>query len=319
MSDSEKTPRLGKASIVAILSRIAEIRHFLPSQLDLIAKLPVRYWEPDEYIIREGAEPLDYLVIVLTGAVSVRKQVTEQRGAQDEQLEEIRAPVIVGENSFFTGLARSASVHAASGTVGILLTRADLVNLISVNKPSVEAFLRNIASQNLRRAESTAVLFQSTLQLALPQASIVRSSHYLKLAGLRERLEEKRSDLQDLRDLLGDILMYIRELNGNMETLYTFANLRRITITGVDIDAFNLPRDSAWRDLFRALAEELSRAQELVPLEVTDFKRILLDTIMATRFSKEKTIDYHAVVSSAARAHEEFFRIRDELGVTAHR
>jgi len=297
-----------------VLNRINELKGLSQPQLARIARSEVRFWGPNEFVISEGGQDLDRMVIILAGKVFIRKKVDRDGQGGSEQMAEIPGPTIVGENSFFTGLERSAGVLAKDRIPGIILGKDDFMRLISLDKPSTMNFLRNIATENLHRAERTAVLYLSTLQLALNQASISHYSNTEILNEFRGVLRKKDIDIQQMRDLVREILMFIRELNTSLENLYAYANLPTINAVTVDFKAFNLAKDHVLFETFKALTEEFYMTRQLVPIESINLKDSILNAVISTFGGDISEVGYPAIIDRASEVFNTFTDMHEQIG-----
>ncbi len=297
-----------------VLNRINELKGLSQPQLARISRSEVRFWGPNEFVISEGTENLDQMVIILAGKVFIRKTVDRGGQGGSEQMAEIPGPTIVGENSFFTGLERSAGVLAKDRIPGIILGKDDFMRLISLDKLSTMNFLRNIATENLHRAERTAVLYLNTLQLVLNQASISHYSNTETLNEFREALRKKDIDIQQMRDLVREILMFIRELNNSLENLYTYAHLPAINAVAVDFKTFNIDKDHILFETFKALTEELYMTQQLVPIESINLKDSILNAVISTLDKDISEVGYPTIIDRASKALNTFIDMHEQMG-----
>ena len=305
---------LGKNSILAVLARIKEFKGFSKPQLARISRLNVHYWGPDEFVIREGVGDLDQMILLLAGKVHVRKRVVNEGQEFYEQMAEITGPSIIGENSFFTGLARSAGVYAKDKVPGVVLTRDDFMRLISLDKASFLGLLRHMAVENLQRAERTLVLYMGTLQLILKEATMSNCGHYAMLEALRRKLLDKSRDTDHWQALVRDVMLFIRELNQILEELYVFANLPEIKIVSVDFKKFKTPKTHRFYGIFRELVEDLYQTQQLVPLSSINFKDVILASVMTNMERGAHLLDYPRIISISTEVYTEFVKIHKEIG-----
>lgn len=308
------TPFLGGNALIAILARIKEFKGFSKPQLARIARIEVRYWGPEEFVIREGTGDLDQMILLLAGKVHVRKRVANEGQEFYEQMAEITGPSIVGENSFFTGLARSAGVYAKEKVPGIVLARDDFMRLISLDKSSFLSLLRHMAGENLQRAERTLVLYMGTLQLILKEASMTSFGHYATLETLRRKLLDKSHDAAKWQALVRDVMLFIRDLNQILEELYVFANLPEIKIVSVDFKKFKTPKTHRFYGIFRELVEDLYQTQQLVPLSSVNFKDVILASVMTSMQGGTHLLDYPRIISISTDVYTEFMRIHKDIG-----
>jgi len=304
-----------REAVVDILTNIRGLNHLSRLQLEELTKSGVINWGPDEFILREGMGDSDHMVVILSGIVYVRKSVKTEDVESYEQIAKIPAPGIIGENSFFTGQTRSASIYAKEKVSGIVVTREDIVSLIKIDKPSVKSFMSQIARENLSRVESSATLYFTTLQLAQINASIVNTPIHRKLVSIRAKLETGNCDLQELRDLVGETSMLIRQLNGNLEQLYTFSNLAPVKIEGIDPAAFALPETHKNYKALKAVIDELHMARDIVPLDMINHKEIILNVVTPERDSDPSGVDYPGIISRAIETYQAFTKYHCELGV----
>jgi CRP-like cAMP-binding protein len=308
------TSSFGGGVLISTLARIREFNGFSKPQLARIARLKVHYWGPEEFVIREGIGELDQMILLLAGKVHVRKRVVNAEKEFYEQMAEITGPSIVGENSFFTGLARSAGVYAKEKVPGIVLTRDDFMRLISLDKSSFLGLLRHMAGENLQRAERTLVLYMGTLQLILKEASMSNCGHYATLETLRRKLLDKSLDVDKWQSLVRDVMLFIRELNQILEELYIFANLPEIKIVSVDFKKFKTPKTHRFYGIFRELVEDLYQTQQLVPLSSVNFKDVILSSVMTNMEGGAHLLDYPRIISISTEVYTEFMAIHKELG-----
>lgn len=308
------TPSFGGEALIPILARIKEFKGFSKPQLARIARLEVHFWGPEEFVIREGIGELDQMMLLLAGKVHVRKRLINEGREYYEQMAEITGPCIIGENSFFTGLARSAGVYAKEKVPGIVLTRVDFMRLISLDKSSFLGLLRHMAGENLQRAERTLVLYMGTLQLILKEASMTNCGHYATLEALRRKLLDKSHDADKWQSLVRDVMLFIRELNQILEELYIFANLPEIKILNVDFKKFKTPKTHRFYGIFRELVEDLYQTQQLVPLSSVNFKDIILASVMTNMERGTHLLDYPRIISISTDVYTEFLRIHKEIG-----
>jgi len=302
-------------TLLNVFSRIKGLSGLSPPQLARLAKSPVRLWGPDEYLIREGRDDIDRMAIILAGSVFIRKRVARNGVEHYEQIARITGPAIVGENSFFTGLERSAGVYARDKAPGIPVDKGDFMRLVSLDKKSIMSFLSHIAEDNLRRAERTAVLYMNTLQLALNQASISQLGYHRAITALRERLENGVEDTDQMQELVREILMLIRDLNSLLENLYGFANLPDIKALSIDLGAFATPKTHPLHPAMKALAGELHHMQSLAPLETVNFKEALLHSVMAGSEKGGSNIDFSAIVREAKDIYRRVIASPFEMGL----
>jgi CRP-like cAMP-binding protein len=308
------TSSFGVDALIPILARIKEFKGFSKPQLARISRLKVHYWGPDEFVIREGSGDLDQMILLLAGKVHVRKRVVNEGQEFYEQMAEIAGPSIIGENSFFTGLARSAGVYAREKVPGIVLTRDDFMRLISLDKASFLGLLRHMAVENLQRAERTLVLYMGTLQLILKEATMSACGHYAMLETLRRKMLDKSRDIEHWQSLIRDVMLFIRELNQILEELYVFANLPEIKIVSVDFKKFKTPKTHRFYGIFRGLVEDLYQTQQLVPLSSINFKDVVLASVMTNMESGTHLLDYPRIISISTEVYTEFVKIHKELG-----
>lgn len=309
-----ETSPFGGDALIPTLARIKEFKGFSKPQLARIARLEVHFWGPEEFVIREGTGDLDQMILLLAGKVHVRKRLMNDGKEFYEQMAEITGPSIIGENSFFTGLARSAGVYAKDKVPGIVLTRVDFMRLISLDKSSFLGLLRHMAGENLQRAERTLVLYMGTLQLILKEASMTNCGHYATLETLRRKLLDKSHDADRWQSLVRDVMLFIRELNQILEELYIFANLPEIKILNVDFKKFKTPKTHRFYGIFRELVEDLYQTQQLVPLSSVNFKDIILASVMTSMERGTHLLDYPRIISISTDVYTEFMKIHKELG-----
>ncbi|VAX19818.1 hypothetical protein MNBD_NITROSPINAE04-2400 [hydrothermal vent metagenome] len=304
-----------RKSVVDILAGIRGLNHLSRLQLEELTKSGVVNWGPDEFILQEGRGDSDHMVVILSGIVYVRKSVKTKGVESYEQIAEILAPNIVGENSFFTGLERSASIYAKEKVSGIIVTREDLVRLIRMDKSSVKSFMSQIAWENLSRVESSATLYFTTLRLAQINASIINTPIHQKLVDIRMKLETGDCGIQELRDLVGETSMLIRQLNGNLNQLYTFSNLVPVKIESIDPAAFALPETHKNYKTLKAVTDELHMAHDIIPLDMINYKEIILNAVTPERGNEPSSVDYPNVISRAIETYQAFAKYHAELGV----
>lgn len=306
-----------KEAIIAVLGRIPELEGFSRPQLVRISKTEIEYWGPDQFIIREGSDRLDQIIIILGGTVYIRKRVGGKNSKEYEQVAEIPGPTVIGENSFFTGLPRSAGVYAMEKTPGIVLSRKDMLRLVSLDKVSFVNFLRHTSEENLNRAERTLVYYMGTLQLALKQAALTKSYFYVAMDEIKRRMERLDNDTNDWDDMVKDILLFIRDLNAALEELYRFAQVPEIVINSIDINKFRVNANNHFRDILFDLAVEFEQTQELVPLSAINFKDALITHILNRETSKGGIVNYQKIISLAQRIYGEVASSYMEMGMKA--
>lgn len=301
-------------ALIPILARIKEFKGFSKPQLARIARLKVHYWGPEEFVIREGVGELDQMILLLAGKIHVRKRVVNEGREFYEQMAEITGPSIIGENSFFTGLARSAGVYAKEKVPGIVLTRDDFMRLVSLDKASFIGLLRHMIMENLQRAERTLVLYMGTLQLILREATMSACGHYVTLAALRRKMLSKSRDTEYWQSLVRDVMLFIRELNQILEELYIFANMAEIKIASVEFNKFKIPKTHRFYAIFRELVEDLYQTQQLVPLSSINFKDVILTSVMTSMERGTHLVDYPRIISLSTEVYTEFINIHAEVG-----
>jgi CRP-like cAMP-binding protein len=316
--DRNDSMPLREKAIVTILGKIPELKGFSGPQIVRIGKIDVTQYGPDEWVIREGADKLDQLMIILTGSVSIRKKVGGENELDVyEQVAEIPGPAVIGENSFFTGLPRSAAVYAKDRIAVINLTRKDMMRLVSLDKFAYVSYLSRTAKENLDRAERTLVYYMGTLQLALKQASISKSVFFATLARLKSEVKELKDDAKRWESLVKDILLFIRDLNMALEELYQFAQLPDLSIIQVDPMQFQVRGGHHFFDILRSLVGELSMMQELVPLSAVNFKDALITHILNMEDSKSDITNYQKVISLAIQVYWDIAEWHQDMGITA--
>ncbi len=306
-----------RSAIVAVLGRIPEIKGFSKPQLTRIARLKVRFIGPREYVIKEGSKKLDQMTIILGGKVFVRKKLIGLKDESYEQVAEIAGPALIGENSFFTGLPRSAAVFADAPVPCIHIERKDLARLMSLDRNSFYGFMRRIANENLSRAERTLVYYMGTLQLVLRQASMIRSHFYSSLEKLNKRLQEPEISFEEWGNLVKDILLLIRSLNSALEDLYGFANLPEIVLINIDYQKFNISSSHKFHEIYKGLLKELYLAQKFVPLSSLNFKDVALAKVLEFQDKGVGAINYPSVITMTTQLYHEFAEKHEDAGFEA--
>lgn len=314
--DQSETPHLSRKALIGIIGRIREFKGFSVPQLTRIAKLKVEHWGPAEFIIHEGMDDVDLMFILLAGTVYVHKKVEKDGEDTFEQMAEISGPSIIGENSFFTGLSRSAAVFARERVPGIVLNRRDFMRLISLDKSSFLSFLRQIAEENLQRAERTAVLYMGTLQLILKDATMTKSAFYAELMHYRKKLELNKDDVHAMHNIVRDVMLFIRELNLTLEDLYQFANLPEIKVKSVDFKKFTLTKTHRFYQLFRNLVEDMYQTQQLLPLMAVNFKDSILSSVINSMEQGVQIVEYPKIISISNEVYTEFLKLYRDMGFT---
>ena len=304
-------------AIIAIIKRIPELEGFSTPQFVRISNSEIIEWGPDEFIIREGASKLDQITIILGGAVYIRKRVGAEGSEDYEQVAEIPGPALIGENSFFTGLPRSAAVYVGDKTSGIVLTRKDMLRLVSLDKRSFVKFLKNTAEENLNRAERTLVYYMGTLQLALKQAALTKSYFYIALDDIKTQLGRLEDETEEWEDMVKDILLFIRDLNEALEELYQFAQLPEIMLYSIDSSKFDISRNNHFRDILRDLAEEFEQMQHIIPLSSINFKDHLVTHILTRESEKIGVINYQKIIAMSTRVYQEISSWYVDMGLKA--
>lgn len=308
-------PPLKKRAVMATLARIKELKGFSEPQLARIARMRVRYYGPDEFVIREGGSSIDQMVIVLAGSVYIYKRVDSGGVEEYEQVTEITGPALVGENSFFTGLPRSAGVYARIKTPCLVFDRDALMGLVSLDKRSFTEFLRRMATENLNRAERTLVHYMGSLQIVLSGASLTQSGFYAIVEKLRRVRINKIADVDDLLVFVRDVLMLLRKLNTALEELYHFATLPEVTVRRVDPARFELEAAHGHYELLKEVVEELAQTQALIPLDSLNIKDVALTAVIERNDRGLRTIDYPAVVRQATVVFQTFISRPTDLGM----
>lgn len=316
-SKEHKTEDERRNAIIAVLKRIPELEGFSDPQFVRISNSEINEWGPDEFIIREGAAKLDQITIILGGTVFIRKRVGKEGSEEYEQVAEIPGPTVIGENSFFTGLTRSAAVYANEKTSGIILTRKDMLRLVSLDKRSFVKFLQNTAEENLNRAERTLVYYMGTLQLALKQATLTKSYFYVAMDDIKGQLRRLEDDTEEWEDMVKDILLFIRDLNEALEELYEFAQLPEILLQSIDASKFDISENNHFRDILRDLTEEFEQMQHIIPLSSINFKDHLITHILTRESEKAGIINYQKIISLATRVYQEISSWHTDMGLKA--
>lgn len=315
VDDENARTFLSKKGVASLLSKIPELQGFSSPQLARIAKAKVRYFGPDEFIIREGASGVDQMVIVLAGSVFIYKQVHQEGIKGYEQLAEIHGPTLVGENSFFTGLSRSAGVFARNKTPCLVLDREMLMGLVSLDRASFAEFLRRMATENLGRVERTLVHYMGSLQIVLSGATLTQSGFYGEMEKLKGIDIKTVRDVDDLLTFLKDVLMLLRRLNIALEELYQFANLPEMNIIKVDKRNFTIASNHPFHDVLSDLIDGLEVTQELIPLDGLNVKDSTLNAIIDRNREANVSADYPAVVTQATDAYRTLITRPTEVGL----
>ena len=306
-----------KKAIIAILKRIPELEGLSNPQFVRISNSEINEWGPEEFIIREGASKLDQITIILGGAVYIRKRVGAEGSEDYEQVAEIPGPAVIGENSFFTGLPRSAAVYVDDKTSGIILNRKDMLRLMSLDKRSFVKFLKNTAEENLNRAERTLVYYMGTLQLALKQAALTKSYFYVSLDDIKTQLDRIEGETEEWEDMVKDILLFIRDLNEALEELYQFAQLPEIMLYSIDSSKFDISKNNHFRDILSDLAKEFEQMQHIIPLSSINFKDHLVTHILTRESEKMGVINYQKIIAMSTRVYQEVSSWHADMGMKA--
>jgi hypothetical protein len=323
--DEEMAPALQKRELPAdpaeyknedlihIISHMSEFSAMTGPQIARLAKCEFKFWGPEEFVFKEGGSDVDKMVVVLNGTVFVRKKLMKEGRERHEQIADIKAPAIIGENSFFTGLGRSAGVYAKQRVAGIMITKEDIMRLISLDKPAMINLFGRIAEENLLRSRKTSELYMNTLQLLWSQASMKNFTYSGRIKLLERKLDLARVDINSIQDLVREVLVTIRELNIMLEDLYEFANLPVITIQMVDFTKVKFPTAVQSLRVFEAVVEDLKMQSEFVPLSSINFKDVILNAVIKTQ-EKGLMVNYSAIVSLSKNAYNEFSRRHKEFG-----
>jgi len=280
--------------------------------------MKVRYWGPKEFMIHEGAEDLDQMAILLAGKVLIRKRVLKGGGDIFEQVAELVGPTFVGEDSFFTGLKRSASVYARERVAGIVIEREDFNRLMSLDKIRGASFMKHVVQTNLQRAERTLVLYISSLQIVMNKASLSQCEFYNSIDEFRADMPDKNADIDEWKKSATKIMLIIRELNQALEELYHFANLPDIRLISVDGDRFGLSPNHGFYSIMKAMIDELSQTQSLISLDTINLKDTIISSVIADQQQQGVSmIDYPAIISIATDVHREISNNYKSLGFDA--
>ncbi|MDH5756599.1 MAG: cyclic nucleotide-binding domain-containing protein [Nitrospinota bacterium] len=302
-----------QATLMNAISSIDQFSNMSQAQLARLSKCKMEQWGPEEFIFREGGSNVDKMVLVLNGTVFIRKRLMKDGKEKYEQIAEIPAPTIIGENSFFTGLGRSAGVYARQKVSGIIITKEDIMRLISLEKPRMIDLFVKIAEENIERCRKTAQLYMSTLQLLWNQATTFNFSYHGRIKELDRKLDFVRGDIDKIQDLVREVLVVIRELNVMLEELYEFANLPVIAIQKVDFDKVSFPATQQSLRVLQSVLEDLKMQSEFVSLNAINFKDVILNAVIRTQ-EKGVMVNYSAIISLSKTAYNEFARRYKEFG-----
>ncbi len=305
----------GQKEIVDILSRMKTLNGLSPIQLARLARLDVSAWGPDEFLIQEGEADVGEMIIVLSGKIYIRKKVNQRSGAIYEQLRELEAPTLVGEDSFFTGLKRSAGVWAKKRVAGLLVDHDEFNRMVCLDKISSAGFIKKLSLECQVRAEKTLKLYFGMLKLVFSREKIAREFFYCVAMENRKLLLETKGDVADWIEVAAKIMMCTREINNALEDLYNFANLPDMKATSVDKSGFRLSPDHQFYPVMRSLLEELDNAQRHVSLDSLNLKETLASIIIA-RHKSGRTVDYQLMVSLLNQAYSMAISHHQNLGFT---
>ncbi|MDH5638780.1 MAG: cyclic nucleotide-binding domain-containing protein, partial [Nitrospinota bacterium] len=300
-------------TLIKVISSIDQFKNMSPAQLARLSRCEMEEWGPEEFVFREGGSNVDKMVLVLNGTVYVRKRLMRDGIEKYEQIAEIPAPTIVGENSFFTGLGRSAGVYARKRVVGIIITKEDIMRLISLEKPRMIGLFVKIAEENIGRCQKTAELYMSTLQLLWSQATTYNFSYHGRIKELDRKLDFVRNDIDKIQDLVREVMVVIRELNVMLEELYEFAHLPVIAVQKVDFKRVVFPATQQSLRVLQSVVEDLKMQSEFVALNSINFKDVILNAVIRTQ-EKGVMINYAAIISLSTAAYNEFARRHKEFG-----
>ncbi|MDH4184028.1 MAG: cyclic nucleotide-binding domain-containing protein [Nitrospinota bacterium] len=302
-------------TLMMVISSIPQFRSMTPPQVARLAKCEMKFWGPEEFVFREGGSNVDRMILILNGSVFVRKRLMKEGRERYEQIAEIKAPAIIGENSFFTGMGRSAGVYAKQRVGGIVITKDDLMRLVSLDKPAMIKLFGMIADENIMRCQNTADLYMNTLQLLWNQATKSNFTYTGRIKELDRKLDLVRGDIDKIQDLVRDVLITIRELNIMLEELYEFAHLPVITVQTADWANIKFPSTLQSMRVFHAVVEDLKMQSEFVSLNSINFKDVILNAVIRTQ-EAGIMVNYSAIVSLSKTAYNEFARRYQEMGFT---
>ena len=305
--------QLDQESIIKKISSLAAFRDMTTPQIARLSKCELRSWGPEEFVFKEGGANVDIMVLLLDNSVFIRKRVMKEGKERYEQIAEIPSPAIIGENSFFTGLGRSAGVYAKNHVHGLIITKDDFMRLISLDKQAVVRFFKKTTEENIERGRKTAQLYMSTLQLLWNQATSLNFTYTGRLKELDRKLDFSTDDINELQELVREVMITIRELNIMLEELYEFANLPVITVQAVDFDKVYFPPTQQSLRVFEAMVEDLKMQHDFVPLESINFKDVILNAVIRTQ-EKGMMVNYSAIISLSKYAYTEFARHHREFG-----
>jgi len=300
-------------TLIRVISSIDQFKNMSQAQLARLSKCEMEEWGPEEFIFREGGSNVDKMVLVLNGTVYIRKRLMRDGIEKYEQIAEIPAPTIIGENSFFTGLGRSAGVYARKRVVGIIITKEDIMRLISLEKPRMLDLFVKIAEENIGRCQKTAELYMSTLQLLWNQATTYNFSYHSRIKELDRKLDYVRNDIDKIQDLVREVMVVIRELNVMLEELYEFAHLPVIAVQKVDFNKVVFPATQQSLRVLQSVVEDLKMQNEFVSLNSINFKDVILNAVIKTQ-EKGVMVNYAAIISLSTAAYNEFARRHNEFG-----
>ncbi|VAX24265.1 hypothetical protein MNBD_NITROSPINAE02-108 [hydrothermal vent metagenome] len=305
----------GQKEVVDILSGMKTLDGLSPIQLARLARLDVTRWGPDEFLIQEGEANIGEMIILLSGKIYIRKKVNQSSGATYEQLRELEAPTLVGEDSFFTGLKRSAGVWAKKRVAGLLVNHDEFNRMVCLDKISGAGFIKKLSLECQVRAEKTLNLYFGMLKLVFNREKIAREFFYCSAMENRKLLLETKGDVADWIEVAAKIMMCTREINNALEDLYHFANLPDMKATSVDKSGFRLSPDHQFHRVMRSLLEELDNAQKHVSLGSLNMKETLASIIISGQESG-RIIDYQLMVSLLNQAYSLAMSHSAELGFT---
>ncbi|MFW2331958.1 MAG: cyclic nucleotide-binding domain-containing protein [Nitrospinota bacterium] len=316
--DSDGNVTLPPKTIVQTLEKIKELRGFSKPQLMRIARLKPTLFGPKKFILSEGSSGIDTMVIILAGSVYIHKRVSSDSVKDDkasyEQVAEIQGPALIGENSFFTGLPRSAGVYANNRCLGIILDRESLLRLIALDKKAYFHVLSSLALENLIRVERTLTHYVGSLQIILSAAVLSQSNYYVALNKLKKEFQGGFRDIPDIEKFLVRVLMLVRELNLALETLYTFANLPELIIKSVNRKYFTIPTSDTSYGILKKIIDELTHTQTIILLDAINFKNVVLTSVIDSYDVGLKIIDYQSMVLQAVNIYRKFISQADMLG-----
>lgn len=166
----------GLSHDTSLLQASALLRDFTPAEVDLLGASMLRVRaQPGQMLIAEG-EASDWMMILLSGTVDVRKNKVGTDGDETEpgiatRLAVIKEGAVIGEMSMLDGEPRYASCGAISQVEAAVLSRAAVSRLIS-SHPAVGAKLlvklTQLLAQRLRNTSSKLVKALQKLKMHAP-------------------------------------------------------------------------------------------------------------------------------------------------------